>query len=45
MRCKNREEFAEQVFFNLSDGCTIRPADVVQQSARVGVCGLTSVWR
>ena len=29
----------------LSDGITIQPADVVEQSVGTGVCGLTIVWR
>ena len=37
--------FAKQPRFALSDGGTIRPADVVEQSARDGAYGLTSVWR
>ena len=41
-KCGN---FAERALFARSDGGTSRPADVEEQSALAGVCGLTSVWR
>ena len=38
-------EFDLQPLLALSDGGTRRPAEVVERSARAGVCALTNAWR
>ena len=45
VRTEKSRDFAEQPLFALSYGGTSRPADVVEQSALTGTCGLTSVFR
>ena len=44
-QAERSRDFAEWLSFALNDGCTSQPADVVEQIARTGVCGPTSVWR
>ena len=43
-KTEKSHNFAEWTFFALIDGGTSQPADVVERSARAGVCGLNSVW-
>ena len=42
-RTEKSPDFAEQALHALSHGGTSQPADVVEQSALTGACGLTSV--
>ena len=38
-------DFTDRPLFSLRDGGTRRPAEVVEQNDRAGVCALTNVWR